>query len=714
MKIKYYLPLAAILLFAFSCIVKEKEHEVKSIHLTKQQMSMDKNGNEPSSVDFDGKFLLGSSYYPEQWPEENWEDDFKRMKETGFNVVRMGEFAWTHFEPEPGHFNFDWMDRAIKLAEKYQISVILCTPTAAIPPYLYKQHPEVLSGNKNGEFNFGVRKGYNPNSDELLKASERIVTAMAEHFGNNENIIGWQLDNEPGYPFDLYDNITKLTFRNWLRDKYKSIDNLNQAWYTNFWSQEYTGWDEIELPPLNRADGNANPGQVLDYRIFFSDSFLYFLKQQEQILRKNIGERFIFTNWPNTSWSMDLFHAGNMLDFSGWDNYSPQSGVGNYQLQYEAAMHHDLCRNTNSKQFFIVSEMASQVSANGNPKGIRMKTLQNFAHGAYGTFFFEWKTPLGGAEQGYYSIVEMDGAYGESYPQIKQLGKELPKLAQSLEGSRVESDMALLYSYENQWVQGWWVKDGYDITANRYYSGMKIMKRNIDVISGEEDLSKYRLLVAPGLEIVSDSMAAHLLNYVNSGGILVINKNAGTKNSFNSYREQKATGVFSSVSGISVPWVSPLPQGIKENNFSIVFDKSRKFNVYSSMNKIVLNTATPLASFEGGNLNGMPAVTVNQAGKGFLVYVGTDSESPEFYETIFNVISEKFHFEPIINAPDGVEVVSRTGKENEYIFLLNLTDSKQQITLPVPCKNILTGNIMEGPVLLDGLDVWVLEKKGGK
>jgi len=175
-------------------------------------------------------YLLGAAYYPEWWPRAEWEADFSQMQELGINTVRMGEFAWSKFEPAPGKFDFAWMDQAIETAGRHNIHAILATPTASVPPWLYQQYSDVLSGNQNGPYSYGGRKGYNTNSSHYLDACTRIVTAMAEHFGHNPGVIGWQLDNEPGFPFQEYDPVTEKAFQAWLEKRYGTLDELNKVW----------------------------------------------------------------------------------------------------------------------------------------------------------------------------------------------------------------------------------------------------------------------------------------------------------------------------------------------------------------------------------------------------------------------------------------------------------------------------------------------------
>jgi beta-galactosidase len=662
-----------------------------------------------SAIDFQDKFLFGAAYYPEQWPKNRWDDDFRRMKEIGINTVRMGEFAWSSFEPSTGKFTFEWMDEAIEMAASYGISTILCTPTASVPPWLAKEFPDVLTANEKGLFQFGTRQGVNPNSINYRNACNRIVSAMAKHFGDNKNVAGWQLANEPGHPFDLYDKQSEESFRLWLQEKYETPDSINKAWHTAFWSHQYSSWDQLHLPPVNGAAGEGNPGLILDFRRFFSDSFLSFLKAQEQILRQHTGSRFIFTNWPNTWWSINIHKASGFLDFHGWDNYSGQPEVLGFRSQYYAGMNHDLLRCTNPQQIFIISEQDPQPSSVGLAENVRLRTFINLAHGAYGTLFFEWRSPLNGAEQGYVSILQIDGSDGPSVPQIKKMTSEFNRIQPELVNTKVESDIALMYCYDNQWIQGWWEGKGYDTEAMNYYTGLKIIKRNIDVVSVDHNFSSYKILAAPGLRIVGNELAEKLKLFVSNGGILVLNREAGTKNLYNSYREIRTPGLFSDMAGVDIPWVVTRNEQGSIEKISITFGDDKQFVPDSYMDLIHTTSAEIMAKFSKGNLNGKPAVTINQYNKGYVVYVGADSKDPDFYEALFVSLRERFAIKPIMDVPEAVEVVSRSSETMDYVFLLNLENKINQVKLPERAFNFISNQEEEGLLSLKPLDVAVLK-----
>jgi len=345
------------------------------------------------------RYSLGSSYYPEWWDESEWEKDFRQMQELRFNTVRMGEFAWAAFEPVEGRFEFAWMDRAIAIANRCEIQVILATPTASVPPWLRQRHRDVLGGSEKGPFTYGGRKGYCTNSSAYLEACARITRSLALHYGRHSGVIGWQLDNEPGIPFLCYDANCQRASRAWLRRRYGTLEALNRTWNGAFCSNHYTDWSQIEIP-ANSAEGGWQPAITLDYRRFFSDSYLAHLRQQADILHRHSHDQFVFTNWPNLTWSVDAFAAASrFLDATGWDNYVAPPGVSPYQDQYRSGFHSDFARCAGPRQHFLCAEKIAYVPAHVRSEGLRVQAYTDLAHGSYGTLYFEWRRPLAGNEE---------------------------------------------------------------------------------------------------------------------------------------------------------------------------------------------------------------------------------------------------------------------------------------------------------------------------
>jgi beta-galactosidase len=431
------------------------------------------------------RYHLGAAYYPEWWDESEWEIDFRQMHELGINATRMGEFAWALFEPAPGKFEFGWMDKAIEIASRHGVEVILATPTASVPPWLYEAHPDVLTGNDLGLYTYGGRKGYCTSSQNYLDACARVVTALAEHYGRNSGVIGWQLDNEPGYPFTSYDPVSEKAFQVWLEKRYGTLDNLNRIWNGAFWSNMYTEWSQIHFP-RNSAEGGWQPAISLDYRRFYSDSFLNHLHRQATILHQHVQNQFVFTNWPSPAWSVDVFTAAlEFLDATAWDNYVSAPGISRFQRQLTAGFFNDFCRCAGPHQRFLCAEQNAYVPPPAAPEGLRVQAYIDMAHGSHGNLYFEWRRPVAGNEEHRPSFIKgFDGAINPAKVTLAQIGKEFARLGPRLAGATTHADIAILFDFVNQWAQGMGgVGDNhprYTGEAMAFYNGLRLLALQSD------------------------------------------------------------------------------------------------------------------------------------------------------------------------------------------------------------------------------------------
>ncbi len=351
--------------------------------------------------------FLGIAYYPEHWPKERWPIDGRLMHEANIQAARVGEFAWSRFEPREGSYDFGWMDEAIETLAQQGVKTIMCTPTATPPAWMVHRHPEILPVDATGRTArpFGGRRTYCPSVEVYLDYTRKIVTAMAEHYGSNPNIIGWQIDNELGNVYALgagrcYCESCRQGFIAWLQGRYPSLQALNEAWGTIFWSQEYTDWDQVVLPTRGTAGEGLNPSHVLDYYRYFSDSWAEYTRLQADILRAHCGEQWISTNFAagvardlggqdrplyrTSVWFpcvVDWRKLSESLDFPAWSSHV--AGVA-------ASMCADYLRGIREDGKFAVLEGG----------GTRMRSYQPVARGASGLSPFRWRTPLFGSESG--------------------------------------------------------------------------------------------------------------------------------------------------------------------------------------------------------------------------------------------------------------------------------------------------------------------------
>ena len=660
------------------------------------------------------EFRIGASYYPEWWSEDEWEDDFSKMEELGFNTVRMGEFAWSWYEPREGEYNFEPMLRALDCAQRHGIKVVMGTTTAVCPAWLYKKFPEVKGGNEKGHYDFGGRKGQCLSSPVFLEYAKRITEAQVKALGKHPAIIGWQLDNEPGFPFSDYDECCTQGFRVWLKEKYGTIDKLNDAWFTMMWSNVYNDFDEIDIP-VNASEGGWTKEIQLDYRKYFSFTFNRLLRMEAEIVRKYSPGRFLYTNWPGANWSVNCYEGSEYLDYAGWDNYVPQPNGDNYRVQLRASMEHSFDRRlSNGKHKFLVAEQTPLPNANTPADVIRAQTWLNVSHGAFATIFFEWRSPIGGAEQAYESVLGRDKKYRENTePVFRKLAAELKAHYSEFADSETVSPVAAVYSYENSWGTEGWVVDGpYDEEFFNAYGGFKNqLKTNVDVVSIDDDLSRYKVVVLPDHRITTNEQAQKIEEYVRNGGIIVMNTECGTRDEFNRMREMLEPGLFAHMCGAAV--VENITAEKLERQTgepSEVEFPSGRVHLNGKIFRLKSDTAQCAATFTTGLLKGTPAVTVNSYGEGFAVLYATDGNDVYFYEALAQLVKERFELKPIIDADDGIIVSSRLCEGKEYIFAVNMKDKPAAVRLNEEMKDILTGKTLNGNVVIDGYDVLVLKK----
>jgi beta-galactosidase len=668
------------------------------------------------------RYYLGAAYYPEWWDEAEWETDFREMQELGINATRMGEFAWAIFEPSPGKFDFKWMDKAIDIASRHEVDVVLATPTASVPPWLYQLHPDVLTGNDLGLYTYGGRKGYCTSSPNYLEASARIVTALAEHYGRHPGVIGWQLDNEPGFPFTSYDPVSEKAFQAWLQKRYGTLEELNRVWNGAFWSNMYTDWSQIHFP-RNSAEGGWQPAISLDYRRFFSDSFLNHLRRQADILHAHVENQFVFTNWPSPTWSVDVFTAASeFLDATAWDNYVSAPGLSDFRRQYVAGFLHDFCRNAGPHQRYLCAEQNAYVPPNAAHEGLRVQAYMDLAHGSHGNLYFEWRRPLAGNEEHRPSFIKgFDGKMNPAKDTLAQIGREFSRLGPQLAAATTTADIAILFNFDNQWAQGMGgVGDRnprYTGEAMAFYNGLKVLQRDIDVASLATDYSQYKLIVASNLHLVDDATADRLLKYVAGGGTLVLNYRAGTENNDNSMRRTLAPGPFTEIAGVKSEAMLDLSEyNAQSRTFEKQADLKIRFNgdkssytPRSMVEALVLQGAEPVATIEGGRMAGRPAVTRHRYERGWVFYVGVDCLEGEFYETFARLVNATAALTPLIAAPYGVEVTSRHDHSTTYYFLNNLTESAHDnIELPGSMTDLIHEKDGVTKISLGPLDTAVL------
>ncbi|HZL28999.1 MAG TPA: beta-galactosidase [Acidobacteriaceae bacterium] len=634
--------------------------------------------------------LLGAAWYPEQWPEARWEADLTLMEKAHMHVVRVGEFAWSTLEPTEGHYDLDWLERAIDLAGKHGIYTVLGTPTATPPAWLTTKYPETLRIDENGRRDeHGNRLQYDWSNERYRALSRGIVERMAARFGHNPYVIGWQIDNEISQT-STSDGARKQ-FQDWLQKRYGTLDALNARWTTAYWSEAYTDWSQIPIPKHGGVD-NGNPGLLLCWRLFISDTWKSYLLNQIDVIRpRSDARQFITTNTMGFFQYYDHYVTEAVLDLAAWDDYVPDGKVD----PVWNGMAHDLTRGFKRKNFWVMETQPGFVNWSGvNPslkKGdIRALVWHDIAHGADAVNFWQWRSALNGQEQYHGTLVGPDGTPVPLYPEVQQVGAEFEKVGAVLRGTQVQSQVALLHSYESRWAIEWQPQSNkFDPLAEmaRYYGPLHRATQAVDIVPPNVDLSMYKLVIAPALNLLTDADAKNLISYVTGGGNLVLTTRSGMKDADNSLYTERQPGPLASLLGGRVEQFYALKDTVPVEGEMLHSNASIWAELLSTSSpdtKVLLRYGK-----SNGWLDGQPAVISRWIGSGSITYVGTilDDAATETLTTY--LLNEAHVAQASLVVPNGVEANVRSGPGGKVHLLINFSDKPQTIHLPKAMKDDL-------------------------
>lgn len=658
-----------------------------------------------------GKFLYGVDYYPEAWDESQWEKDATMMQEAGINFVRLAEFAWVKMEPREGRFNFDWLDRALKVLNAHGIKAVLGTPTASPPAWLYEKYPDIAAMDANGNrYRYGSRRNYCLHNPAFIAATRRIVTAMAEHYKDHPGVIGWQIDNELGGP-KCFDPASRAAFQKWCQRKYQALDALNQAWGTIFWGHTYQAWSEIPLP-WNTLFNAHNPSLALDFDRFQSDSTHEYLDIQTAILRETAPRQAITHNEMGMYSGVDYYDLNRSLDFVAWDNYPMFEK--DYAQYTGPGLAHDLMRGSKDNQNYMMMEQEGGLPGwsvfwgrQAPPELYRVWAYQSVAHGADGVCYFRWRTSRYGTEQYWQGILDQDSYRNSRFQVVARTGKELGQLTELLHGSKVVSPVAMLVSPDSRWafeIQPLVEDFHYDRQLHDFYDAFRRAGISVDVAFPQSDLSAYRVVAAPALFVTDQTLADKLGAFVTNGGTLILTFRSGVKDEHNVVTNRALPGAFAELAGVAIHEFDPQLNEAQE----VVGPGESRFPARVWSDILEPTTAKVVATYGKGYYAGKAAVTENSVGKGLVYYVGTGSTSPFFYDRLIARAAQKNALPLNAKLPQGVEVAARQKAGTKILFVLNYTSNPQTVPLDQAYHNALTGKTEPMDVQVLPYDVKVL------
>jgi beta-galactosidase len=651
--------------------------------------------------------LLGTAWYPEQWPESRWEEDLKLMEAAHITFVRVGEFAWSRMEPSEGKYEFGWLERAISAAGRHHIAVVLGTPTATPPAWLTQKYPDTFRVEPDGQrVTHGNRAQASVTSPRYREFCRQISEQMAIHFGHNPDVIGWQIDNEYGYALMSYVELTKKLFDDWLAAKYKTLDSLNDHWTTAYWSQTYDNWSEIPIP-----EGPHNPGLMLDWKHFVTASWASYQQNEIDALRAHSDPRQFITGNLMGFWDgLDNYAITKPLTFASWDDYV---GSGHVDPSWNG-MSHDLTRGFLERNFWVMETQPGAVNwqkVNNflNRGEVRAMAWQAIGHGADAVGYWQWRSALNGQEQYHGTLLGPDGTPVPLYEEVSQIGAEFEKVQENLRDTEPVSQVALLQSYDSRWaIEFQKHTDKYDQLAilKSYYHALHQLAQSVDVINPYAKLKQYRLVVAPDLNVLPEDLAQHLRDYVQDGGNLVLGPRSGMKDQFNALLPQRQPGYLVETLGGRVEQYYAL-----EKDVPISGDwGSGEATVWAEQMKASASDTKTLMTYGKSNgwLDGQPAVLTRPYGKGSITYIGAVLDD-KLMAAAAQWMVQKSGIVPALGpVPDGIEVCRREGANGTVFVLINFDPTPQHVALPHAMKSLLTDGANVSSVDLPEYGVAVL------
>lgn len=679
----------------------------------------------------DGKHIvMGTDYYPEHWDENMWKNDLDRMLRTGVEVIRIAEFAWNKFEPREGDYTFDFFDRFLDLCEKKGMKVIFCTPSATPPAWMSDKYPEILNARMDGVlYRHGARRHYNYNSFIYQRFTRNIVQRIAEHYAKRPCIIGWQIDNEINCEMnEFYSESDSLAFREFLKNKYGSIEQLNKAWGTVFWNQTYTSWGEVYVPRTTLSNA-VNPHEVLDYKRFISDSACRWCKMQSDIIRKYIKQDdFVTTN--GLFGDLDNHRmARESLDFMTYDSYPNMAfGLHSHFEQVNKLKDRQWCMNLDEvrslKGNFGIMEQQS--GANGwntamesptpRPGQITLWTMQSIAHGADFISYFRWRTATIGTEIYWHGILDYSDRDNRRLSEVRNIHTKLQRISE-LAGSEYYAEVGVLETYDNKWDAELdaWHKLIASTSMNGLYTASQLTHTPVDFVYLQtgttiNDLKKYKVLFYPHAVILTKEQADLLTAYVEQGGTLVFGCRAGQKNTQGHCVQDKLPGQVRQLTGADVleyTMVAP-DEGTVYVNLGDTQIEAAAFNDELAP----LEGATVLGRYANSYYQGVPALIEKHTGKGKTLYFGgafTAGTAKIFFEKL-DIIHPLQKF---VDGPEEVEIASRNKNGKHYIFVLNYSKTQQQINIGKTMLNLYTGERASGQLTMKPYETVILTPEEG-
>ncbi len=651
----------------------------------------------------DGYLMYGGDYNPEQWLSmpKALETDLARFEEAGINTVSLGIFAWAKLEPREGEFCFDWMENIINRLYERGISVILATPSGARPHWMADKYPEVLRVNEmRQKALFGARHNHCMTSPLYREKVGQINYLLAERFGNHPGVKMWHISNE--YGGECHCELCQQAFREWLKKKYQTIDALNDAWCTAFWSHTYDDFEQVESPsPLGET---SIMGLILDWHRFVSDQTIDFMEKEIDALRKAGAGQPVTANLMYHFGGIDYFRLAQKIDVASWDSYPTWHKKPEWETARDTAFWHDVIRSLKRKPFLMLESCPGATNWQGvsklkKPGMVAAASLQSIAHGADGALYFQMRKSRGGEEKFHGAVIDhYDGNDTRTFRDVAETGEMLARLGE-VSGTETCARAAVLYDWENRWaLEGSKGprNDGlyYEECVEKSYRALRRLGVNVDVIDQTFDLSDYRFVAAPMEYLFRPGFEKKVRDYVEKGGIFVMTYWSGVVDENDCcflggtpYGLMDVLGLRSEEIDALYDWEENTVCQTEEGLAGMKESYTCKY----LCQLVKPDGAQTLMVYGKDFYAGLPALLKNDFGKGHAYYVCADMEQG-FYDDLYRILAGEAGLRSPWpeEIPEGVELTVRSSREADYVFLQNF--GRETVELKLPEGEVLMGS----------------------
>lgn len=625
-----------------------------------------------------GGLAWGADYNPEQWPAEVVDDDIELMRRAGVTMVTVGVFSWGLLEPTPGAFDFAWMDRVVDRLEAAGIGIDLATATASPPAWLHAAHPEILPMLADGTvLGFGSRQAWCPSSPIVRTHQLRLVSAMADHYGDRDGLVMWHVGNEFGcHVAQCHCPVSTDHFRRWLRDRYGEIDALNAAWGTAFWSQHYTEFAQVDTPKSTPT--LSNPTQVLDFRRFSSDALLDCHRAERDLLRKRTPDVPITTNFM-VGWTFDE------LDYADWAPEVDLVSNDHYLRGDEPDPHTELAFSADRTRglahghpWLLMEHSTSAVNWQPTnvakaPGELARNSLAHIARGSQGAMFFQWRQSRAGAERFHSAMVPHAGPDTRIFREVVEMGALLGRLDAVAETVTEPARVAILTDAEAEWALA---RDALPVTGLSHVAlagdiHRALWTRNIacDVIGPHDSFTDRDVIMVPALMLVDAELGPRLEAAATAGAQVLVTFASGLSDRNDHVVLGGYPGAFRSLLGVTVEEFTPPRTGT-----TIRLDTGTTATRW--FEDVRVDDADVLTRSVDGPRPGGPAITRADRGEGAAWYVATWLDRPG-WDDLLDAIVLAAGVHPVADVDPGMEAVRRIGDGGSWLFLLNHTDGSR-------------------------------------